>query len=365
MAKKSLGYVELQWTCSNCNTQNPGTQKTCLSCGMPQPEDVAFEQPAQEEVITDETKQALAQAGPDVHCYYCGSRNPANASTCSQCGADLTAGTKRKSGRVLGAHRHEQAEPVNCPACGTANEANAPKCVQCGASLAEPPVPAESPAPVAAAKPKRGGVALLGGAGLVILIVLCIAAALAFFILSGRTEDITGTVDSTSWARTVTIEGLVPVDYEAWHDEIPAGGLVGSCSPSVRRVQDEPTANSREICGTPYTVDTGSGFGEVVQDCQYEVLEDFCEYTVEEWREIDKASLTGDSFTQHWPELNLTTSQREGDRTESYRCIFRTEDGTYTFSTSNEQLYEQCLTGSRWILKINTFGVVSEIEPAN
>ena len=54
MTKKSLGYVELEWICPNCDTKNPGPQKTCLSCGMPQPDDVKFEQRAQETLIEDE-----------------------------------------------------------------------------------------------------------------------------------------------------------------------------------------------------------------------------------------------------------------------------------------------------------------------
>ena len=32
MAKKSLGHVELQWTCPNCETVNPGLVKVCEGC---------------------------------------------------------------------------------------------------------------------------------------------------------------------------------------------------------------------------------------------------------------------------------------------------------------------------------------------
>jgi ribosomal protein L40E len=365
MAKKSLGYVELQWTCTNCGTKNPGAQKTCLSCGMPQPEDVEFEQPAQEELLINEAKLNQAKAGPDIHCHYCGSRNPASAETCSQCGADLAEGTKRDHGQVLGAHRHEEAKAIECPACGTPNEADAPKCIQCGAGLAEPQPEAKQPAPVPAAKPKRSGLGWLGGAGLVILALLCAAAAITYFVLAGRTEDITGTVDSVNWSRSVAIEGLVPVEYEAWHDEIPAEGVVGTCVQKVRGVQNDPAPNSREVCGTPYTVDSGSGFGEVVQDCKYEILEDFCGYTVDQWRQVDSINLSGEDLAPHWPDLALSADRRAGDRTESYRCIFKTEDGVYTFSTSDESLYNRCAVGSRWNLKINTFGAVNELEPAN
>ena len=101
MTKETLGYVRLEWTCSNCGSKNPGPEKTCGNCGAPQPEDVVFEQPAQEELIADEDAIAQAEAGPDIHCAYCGARNPATAETCSQCGADVKEGEARASGQVL------------------------------------------------------------------------------------------------------------------------------------------------------------------------------------------------------------------------------------------------------------------------
>ena len=64
MAKKSLGYTELEWTCPFCGTRNPGTAKKCTSCHAPQPTDVQFEQAAEDKLITDEDKIARAKAGP-------------------------------------------------------------------------------------------------------------------------------------------------------------------------------------------------------------------------------------------------------------------------------------------------------------
>ena len=50
MARKDLGFVELEWTCPNCKTRNPGLTKTCQSCGSPQPADVEFQSKADEQV---------------------------------------------------------------------------------------------------------------------------------------------------------------------------------------------------------------------------------------------------------------------------------------------------------------------------
>mgnify|MGYP001819764841 CR=1 FL=1 len=287
MSRKSLGYVELEWICPSCSTRNPGSQKTCLSCGLPQPQDVQFEQPAQEKFVQDETKLEQAKAAPDVHCYYCGSRNTATATTCSQCGADLSQGARRQVGQVMGSHRDQPAAEVRCPACGAENAPDAAKCSQCGASLVSPqqvetPVQA-SPAPNQPVARPTGKNGIIGGIGVFgLLIILCVAIAVGYFVLAGRTEDLTGTVNGISWERNITIEEQVPVEYDTWQDEIPTGGVIQSCQPRLYRTVDEPVVNSREVCGTPYTVDSGTGFGEVVQDCQYEVYEDYCVYTVQE-----------------------------------------------------------------------------------
>ncbi|HRV90860.1 MAG TPA: zinc ribbon domain-containing protein [Anaerolineae bacterium] len=370
MTKKSLGYVELEWICPNCDTRNPGSRRTCMNCGMPQPDDVEFQQPAQEKLIEDDEKIAQAKSGPDIHCYYCGTRNPATATTCSQCGADLSEGARRKAGEVLGAHNDKPAEPLICPACGTPNAPNAPNCVQCGASLtaAQPkPEPLQKPVQPAAkpASSSSKSSSMMGRIGLVGLVVVVLGCIITFFVLSSRTEDISGTVDDVSWTRTVVIEGLVPVEREAWRDNIPVEGVVLGCSQQIRRTQDQPAPNSQEICGTPYTVDTGSGFGEVVQDCQYQVYDDFCRYSVNEWQAVDEAVLRGNDFSPRWPALSLRPDQREANRDETYRIVFSTPEGTYTYVVRDPTAFQRFQPGSRWILEVNTFNSVTDVKPAN
>jgi ribosomal protein L40E len=324
---------------------------------MPQPEEVEFEQPAQEKLITEEAELARAKAGPDIHCHYCGTRNPAGAESCTQCGAPLSEGTARASGKVLGAHRPEPAKKITCAACGTPNQADAARCVQCGAGLARPkPEPTSpKPAPVPTSKGRFGFIGLA--------ILLLIAACITFVVLLTRTEDTTGKVKDVSWKREIAVEALVPVTYENWRGEIPADAVVGTCTQKVHHTQDDPAPNAEEVCGTPYTVDKGSGYAEVVQDCEYRVYVDWCEYSVEEWKEVDKASLSGNDFKPRWPKLQLTIGQREGKRSESYEIAFTTEGGTYTYQTGDANLFAQCEIGSRWVLKLNSFDTVTGLEP--
>src|SRR5512134_1195914 len=100
-SRRTIGYIQNEWTCPNCGTRNKGGIKTCENCGAPQPENVQFELPAEQKLVTDKAALNAAKAAADIHCGFCGTRNPATAETCSQCGADLKEGKKRESGREL------------------------------------------------------------------------------------------------------------------------------------------------------------------------------------------------------------------------------------------------------------------------
>ena len=356
MPKETLGYVRLEWTCPRCGAKNPGPQKLCTGCGASQPEDVQFEQPAQEELITDEKEIQRAKAGPDVHCAYCGARNPAGSKNCSQCGADLSKATARASGRVLGAHRDEPAEKVPCPFCGTPNPATALKCTKCGASLAQPK---SEPGIPAAQAPRRGLSPWLFVVGGAIILVL-----LACFILSVLTKDVTGLVEAVSWTRSIAIEELGPVTREDWRDAIPSDAVVGTCTQKLHHTQDEPDPNAKKVCGTAYTVDTGSGHGEVVQDCEYQVYADWCQYTAQEWQQVDVVTLNGDDLNTRWPDLQMSAGQREGAREETYKIVFDADGKDYTYQTSDAAEFAQCQIGSRWTLQVNKLNQIVSIKPA-
>jgi DNA-directed RNA polymerase subunit RPC12/RpoP len=367
MVKKSLGYVELEWVCPQCDSRNKGTSKKCTNCGAPQPEDVQFHQAPDEPFITDKAKIARAKAGPDIHCPYCGTRNLATAEKCVQCGGDLTGGTVRESGRVLGAHRTEPAEEVACPHCGASNPATAQECSQCGGAMkpVATPRPARQPAERtrrAAARPKRkiNPMAIVGIAvAALILIAFCVVIVLSML----PSDEITGTVQSKSWERSIAVEALQDVTHEAWQDEIPVGAPVGDCTEKVHHTQPNPAPGSVEVCGTPYTVDTGTGMGEVMQDCEYQVYEDWCEYTEKEWMVVDTVVLSGSDMNPVWPDIGAGTNRREGERDETYRVVFATEDKTYTRAFTDMNRWREFTIGSRWLLTTNKLGGIKSIEP--
>ena len=125
--RRTLGYIQNEWTCPNCGTRNKGGIKTCEKCGAPQPENVQFELPSEGKFVTDEEQIKAARAGADIHCPFCGTRNPAAAKTCSQCGGDLVEGKARQAGQVM------QAPPpppkvLKCTNCGTENPGSNTAC---------------------------------------------------------------------------------------------------------------------------------------------------------------------------------------------------------------------------------------------
>lgn len=362
MARKQIGYVELQWKCPRCGSLNPGPQQTCGNCGGPQPQDVKFQQAASQELIQDEAAKKAAAAGPDIHCPFCGTRNPAGTQTCRQCGGDLAEGTKREAGQVVGSFSFDAPKTtLKCPNCGAENPDTALSCQNCGASLAQEPAPAAPPAPAPAAQ--KGRPAWIFAVGVILVLAIC-GAITYYMFLARRTEASTGMVQSLRWERSIPIEALVAVEYEAWKDQIPQDAEVGGCRQEIRSVQSEPVPNSVEVCGTPYTEDTGSGYGEVVQDCEYQVYDDLCSYSVEEWREVDTAVLSGEDRSPAWPEPQLEQGQRVGeDASETYTIVFRLGDELYTYSTSDFDLFQQAEAGETWTLNINSFGRVVSVEP--
>lgn len=358
MAKKKLGYVELHWECPNCGTINPGGEKICKGCSASQPDDVEFFQASAQQLIKDEAKLERAQAGADIHCGYCGTRNPAGAAACSQCKADLSEGSRRESGRVVGAFKGGAAKQIACPNCGTQNLETASACAKCGGSLASASADKheKDTQPKTGIKPKTGSLAVLG------LILLGVCAAIYFIFL--RTSAETGIVTGVEWERSVVLEAIIPMEFADWWDEIPAEADVLSCSLEERGETDQPTEGALEVCGTPYNVDQGSGYAEVVQDCTYIIMDDYCTYTMMVWSAVDSLTISGVDHNVAWPDPALPQNERmaEGSETEIYTIIFESSGETFTYTTEDYYLFLDAQPGTTWDLEINSIGGVQSIS---
>ncbi|MGE5123353.1 MAG: hypothetical protein ACM3H7_02460, partial [Acidobacteriaceae bacterium] len=244
-----------------------------------------------------------------------------------------------------------------CPSCGQLVKANAQRCPYCGGSLV---TAAAQPAPTPITAPKKTSIWLIAGG--VVLSLLCIGALIAYIVASNKTNEVTATVSGRTWQMSIDIIEKLPVQRSSWEDEIPAGAQEISCRDEYRETSDLPAPKSTEVCGTPYTVDTGSGAGKVVQDCVYRLYASYCNYSVLDWSVVDTLVANGSDGNPEWPSTALQAGQQAGDYHESYQVSFAADGQTYAYTPADSSEFSQYDPGSEWILAINTFGQIKEIS---
>ncbi len=357
MTQKELGYVELEWTCKHCGTVNPGMKRVCSNCGAPMAQDDQFELPDQQELITDKQKLEEAKAGPAIQCPYCNVANPAGTRLCVQCGGDIEEGLKRKAGEVLGAFQAAPVPDKPCPSCGQMVKANAERCPNCGGSLVEPTISTPTSVP---AQPKKTPLWMVIGG--IALVLVCLGAVILFIVLGNRTNEVTATVTDLRWQRSIQILALQPVQQEAWQEQVPQEAQNVSCRDEYKETSSFPGPKSTEVCGTPYTVDTGSGAGKVVQDCEYRVYASYCAFTVQDLVVVNTVESMGSDLNPAWPPFTLQAGQQEGGRTETYQVTFTAGENTYSYNLVDATEFSQFSLGSQWLLDVNTFGSINNIR---
>ena len=346
MARRSRGFVQLEWVCPNCSTRNPGPIKSCRNCGAPQPESVQFERAAEEAVVKDPAALQAAQAGADYICPYCQTRNRATATVCVQCGGDLVAAKRRAAGAELAAATGPKV--VVCTNCGTANASTRSNCSNCGS-----PLPRSAPAPQvglsanasssASRKPSRWWI----WAGIAAAAVVC-ATVVGLFALPAA--SVSATVSSVHWETSVPVQEMRTVHYSNESGAPPAGAYNVSC-------HDE----SREVCAES-VIDQGNGFGEVVQDCHDETQQ-YCSYNVDEWDTIQTFSLQGSDLRPVFAQPSIAAGQRLGDEKVDLIVVFESEKGQNRYSPSSVQEFAQYTVGSTWTLSLNALGGVVDVNP--
>jgi ribosomal protein L40E len=349
MERRSKGFIELEWTCPNCSTRNKGFDKTCVNCGAPQPENVQFEAPAEKKFVSEEKASELKGRSADIHCAFCGTRNPSTAQTCSQCGADLKEGKARQAGREIDLSTGKLANVI-CNNCGTENPGENVNCLKCGAPIPRParPAPAAPASPLVAAgtdTKKRPNWLLLGGIGAAL--VICCVAILMLFVFPS--QSVRATVTDVYWQTSVPVQEIRAVDYNDERGNPPSSAYNVSCY-----------EDSREICEEK-AIDRGDGSAEIVEECHTE-SEQYCDYTVDEWTTIQTYTLDGHDLNPFYEQPNLSSGQRLGDESADYTVHFDTEDGEKTYNPGSVSEFQQFTIGSTWALKLNALGGVLSVE---
>lgn len=351
MERRSKGFIELEWTCPNCNTRNKGFDKTCVNCGAPQPENVQFEAPAEKKFVSEEKAGELKGRSADIHCAFCGTRNPSTATTCSQCGADLKEGAARQAGREIDLSAGKL-ENVICTNCGTENLGTNVNCLKCGSPLPRPTkpapvVPAATAVAAAAATDtkKKPNWLLLGGIGAAL--VICCVAILVLFVFPS--QSVRATVTDVYWQTSVPLQEIRAVDYDDQRGSPPSGAYNISC------YQD-----SQEICEEK-AIDRGDGSAEIVEECHTE-SQQYCDYTVDEWTTIQTYTMDGHDLSPFYEQPSISSGQRLGDENADYTVYFDTEKGEITYNPGGLNEFQQFQIGSAWTLKLNAVGGVLSVE---
>ena len=349
MNRRSEGFVELEWVCPNCNSRNKGSKKTCENCGAPQPPNVKFQRASDEKIITDEKSVEAAKAGADIHCGFCGTRNPANAKICSQCGGDLAEGNKRQAGQALDA-APATPKTVTCTNCRTENPGSSRTCSNCGSPLprieTSHPVSAQAVvSPAALAQKKKTNWLLFGGIGAFLL--LCCAA--IFFLFVFPTKSVQGTVSDVSWKTSVPVQEVHAVDHSNEAGSPPSDAYNVSCH-----------TESKDVCEDKM-VDQGNGYAEKVQDCHTE-SQDYCSYTEDEWTTIQTYDLNGNDLNPVYDSPSVSSDQRIGSSSEQLTVYFNTQDGQKTYSPGSVSQFQQFQIGSTWTIKLNAIGSVVSVQ---
>ncbi len=350
MAKKSRGFIQLEWECEQCSSRNPGPVASCENCGAPQPENVEFVAPSERKFVEDEKSLAHAKAGADIICAFCDTRNIATAEVCSQCGADLGEGARRKAGAEV--RQREAATTLHCHNCQAENLSTDKNCQQCGAPLAgaslkSAPVPQAArnmpPTPSKAKKPKMAWILGI----ILFLLICCVAGAVLLF---SPAESISGSVRDVRWETQVKVEQQQEAYYSNERGDPPSDAYDLSCRTEIEEVCSEKT------------VDQGNGYAEVVEEC-YTESEQYCSYTVLEWQTVETLTLDGDDYAPYYAEPSLTSDQRLGKQELDLMVDFDTEKGLMEYSPSDLDEYQRYQIGSQWTLTLNRFGDILSVKP--
>lgn len=339
------GTYQMLWDCKFCGTEKllGMTHRHCPNCGAAQdPEQRYF--PAEEDMVALEDHPYV---GADKICPACQQPNNAASTYCTECGADLAAGTvaPTQGVRAIGTGRAE---------------------TDTRRDVVKDKFDAEMARVGVTKSPGRKLLGLGKGTWLAIAIValLAICCGVIIYAVTYR-ADAEATVSTVSWERTIAIESFQAVPGSAWEDDVPGDAYAISCQREQRDTRRVPDG-SHEECSD---VDQGDGSFRrecrTVQDYRDEPVYDHrCRFTVNRWahaRQVTASGTGGDSPA--WPAYTLALGtgalgrERAGAQQEQYAVVIRLEDGdTHTCRFDNEADWAQYRAGMAVTLKLNITG---------
>ncbi len=86
------------------------------------------------------------------------------------------------------------------------------------------------------------------------------------------------------------------------------------------------------------------------------------EYEVDRWVPARTETATGNDHQAYWPELDLQENEREGERSESYRIVFRDDNGRRHEMTFPYQEWLTFESRGNYTLQVNGLGQMTGVE---
>jgi hypothetical protein len=368
--RRSSRIVENTWKCVHCDTVNRGRNIVCVTCSHPKGDDDKYVIPDEKDrtTVTNPEHLAMARAGRNWKCKYCGSHVRNSHGDCvNGCGAPREEPPEMRDSPP----KQKSSVPRRRSSAPTQSRSRQPR-------------PSDYWDDTSSYRPGMSNVqkVLLGLGGIALItgiVCLCI-------FLFAKHED-TAVVQSISWQYTVNLEQRETRHGEGWEMNAPYGAFdkrcrskfygTEDCNPYDCNPHDEPydcnpyDCNCQEKCE-----DLGNGFSscddycstcyetcyETVYDTCYEqcdVYENWCTYSYYEWPVIATQTTNGTDHEVHWPNLKADPALHQRlKKREQYEVIFVGSKNTWTLEPSNLGEFKLYSTDDRWLVDYNRAGKV-------
>ena len=337
------------WDCDCCGADRiSGEIKVCPNCGKPRGKDVTFYMAGPKTYVEDPDK---VSKNPDWLCSFCDTLNADESKFCTSCGASREASemnyfeVKRKQEEEARRKKEEERREAQKMQSSSASSSS-------GRSSGRP----------------------------VLLFVLIAFAAVMIFMMMPKKKGMH--VDSKAWERVISVESLQPVKDSGWtlpedswdvtsREEIYAYNQVLDHYETRERQVAEQVLDGYDVTYTYQ--DLGNGHFEEIEHQTpryrteyhteyYEepvylsipVYETKYYYTINKWLFDREEKTSGTDDEPYFAQLNLTETEREAGRSESYQII----SGDKTYSVTYD-LWQQIDTGSDISAKTRSGWIVS------
>ena len=377
--------IEGVWDCVYCDTKRiRGSLDRCPVCGKTRGIDTKF-YIADPKNYVDEEKAKKISKNPDWLCSFCDSLNSDNINICPNCGATRTESEKnyftmhQKDNKNNTDSQHNDSEKITNDTDLNKHTANIYQnsSDNNNYSFNEEKVISK----------KKNFKSILPFC----IPIGAIIALIALFTFLLLPKNVTATVDSFSWERTITIEEYKTVEESDWslpstarlqyqQREIRSYNQVIDHYETKTRTYTEQVIDHYETRVTGHR-DLGNGyFEEITQQVpvyrtetktetyeepvyrQEPVYDTKYYYEIDKWVLKNKEKSEGNDKSPYWPKFTLNNNERQGERTSTYYIYCTTSKDKQEKYTVKEDVWESLNIGDVIKLKVDAFGKATIIN---